>query len=696
MGMEIVIFGGTVEGRLLAESLLGTELKLHICVATEYGASLLPEGENMVVHTGRMEEEEMEGFLNGISPAYCLDATHPYAFQVTENIRTACEKQEIPYIRIYRREENASDFASVRNVEEAAGFLKDTTGNILITTGSKELEKYRVIPEYEVRCFARVLPTVPVLEKCAALGFEGRNLIAMQGPFSEEMNYALMKQCGIKWMVTKNSGKEGGYQEKCEAALRAGVNILVVERPQENFAEEADFGAPVSGKADAGIRAKAGVMNLSQAISFLKQFLPGSSAERRKVYLIGMGPGNSELLTEEARKCIRKCDVLIGAGRMLDIAMAAVKEVGEKPVFKSYKKEEIAAFLKEHPEYPQAGVLYSGDIGFYSGARGMQELLKEFQVQGVSGISAPLYFLNKLGVPWEDTMLASCHGKKINLIPLIKTNRRVCVLLGEKGRIAEISRTLLAFHMDLVKITVGERLSYPEERIVSGTAADMVSVEFDSLSVALFENAAADEGRTAPGIKDDDFIRGKVPMTKEEIRILSLAKLGLSENSVLYDIGAGTGSISIEAALCCPYGQVYAIEKKPEAAALIRENKIRFQTENLEIIEGTAPECLKELKAPDCVFIGGSSGRLISVIREVRKKNPSARFAVNAITLETMSEINRIKEEFPEYEEMDIIQVNVARSKKLAGYHLLNAENPVMIASFGSVSGQERNGCQNE
>lgn len=698
--MRIVIFGGTAEGRLLAESFRGTELELHICVATEYGASLLPKRENIVVHMGRMQEEEMEDFLAEISPSYCLDATHPYAARVTENIRRACEIQKISYIRIYRKKEDASEFVSVRkeegtsefvsvgNVEEAAGFLQDTTGNILITTGSKELEKYKVIPEYTRRCFARVLPTVSVLEKCAELGFEGRNLIAMQGPFNEEMNYALMKQCDIKWMVTKNSGKEGGYQEKCEAALRAGVNILVVERPKECLAGGKDIGEPGTDEETAEkTAAQEKVMNLPRAISFLKQLLPASEAEKRKVYLISMGPGNPELLTEEARKCIQKSQVLIGAQRMLDISRAAVKEAGEKPVFKSYLKEEIAAFLREHTEYLQAAVLYSGDVGFYSGARGMKELLTDFQIQEVSGISSPVYFLNKLGIPWDETLLASCHGKQINLIPLIKTHKRVCVLLGERDRIARVSRSLLAFHMDKVKITVGERLSYPEERIISGTAADMVSGEFDSLSVALFENDAAEDGRIAARIRDEAFIRGKVPMTKEEIRTLSLSKLGLWENAVLYDIGAGTGSVSIEASLWCPSGQVYAIEKKPEAAALIKENKIRFQAENLEIIEGTAPECLKELKEPDCVFIGGSSGRLIPIIREVRKKNPSARFVVNAVTLETMSEISRIKEEFPEYREMEVIQVNVARSRSLAGYQLMNAENPVMIASFGPVSG---------
>ncbi len=184
------------------------------------------------------------------------------------------------------------------------------------------------------------------------------------------------------------------------------------------------------------------------------------------------------------------------------------------------------------------------------------------------------------------------------------------------------------------------------------------------------------------GIKDSEFIRGKVPMTKEEIRILSIAKLQLAGDSVLYDIGAGTGSVSVEAALQHSKGIVYAIERNAAGIDLIRANRDKFKISNMEVVEGEAPECLDGLPAPTHVFIGGSGGRLIEIIRAVREQNNAARFVVNAVTLETIGELRKIRDVFPEYSNMEIVQIGVSRSKEMGGYHMMCAENPVYIASF--------------
>ncbi len=184
------------------------------------------------------------------------------------------------------------------------------------------------------------------------------------------------------------------------------------------------------------------------------------------------------------------------------------------------------------------------------------------------------------------------------------------------------------------------------------------------------------------GIKDTEFIRGNVPMTKEEIRILSVAKLQLEEDSIVYDIGAGTGSVSIVAALQCVKGTIYAIERNSEGVELIHANKEKFGVTNLQLVEGTAPDCLETLPAPTHVFIGGSGGKLIDIIRTVREKNPKARFVLNAVTLETLGEIQKIREAFPEYEDIEVIQVGVSKSRKLGEYHLMTAENPVYIITL--------------
>ena len=178
-------------------------------------------------------------------------------------------------------------------------------------------------------------------------------------------------------------------------------------------------------------------------------------------------------------------------------------------------------------------------------------------------------------------------------------------------------------------------------------------------------------------------------MTKEEIRVISLSKLKLRGGFVLYDIGAGTGSVSVEAALSSDSGTVYAIEKNPQAVSLIVRNKCKFRAENLEVIEGEAPEAFRALPAPTHVFIGGSGKKLIEIIRSVREKNRHARFVLNAVTLETIAQIEEIGRTFCAYRNPEVVQVNTAKSRPLLGYHLMSAQNPVYIVSFGGKDEEE-------
>lgn len=265
--MKVVIFGGTTEGRQLAEYLIQLNKKqkmqtieVHVCVASEYGAQVLPDDAALKVHVGRLEQEDMQGFLQAVQADICVDATHPYAVIVTQNIYQACKAVEVPYVRVRRemQEESpnvnqnvqvncahiedadgemhtceASDSVYVKDTQAAIDYLKGVTGNILITTGSKELHLYTQIPDYESRCTARVLPTPSVVEACTELGFTGKHLICMQGPFDLEMNLATLRYANADFLVTKASGKNGGYDEKCEAALAAGVHLVVIGRPRE-------------------------------------------------------------------------------------------------------------------------------------------------------------------------------------------------------------------------------------------------------------------------------------------------------------------------------------------------------------------------------------------------------------------------------------------------------------------------------
>lgn len=472
---KIIIFGGTIEGRKLVEALQGSDIQLYVCVATYYAATLLPDGDGIEVLVGRLDEDAMEKLFADITPDLCLDSTHPYAVEVTDNIQKACDKTGLPYIRVVREEDSFSEMMDdntdkenfsdkvwfVDSVEEAANMLCETAGNIFITTGSKELEKYCVIPDFEKRCIARVLSTPEVLDKCKALGFAGKNVIAMQGPFSVEMNTLMLKEKDAKWLVTKCSGNAGGYWEKCEAAMALDVNLVIIGRPRETSME---------------------VKSLSQTLAYVKDRFQ-ISLHKPVIYLVAMGPGSEKLLTKEARGVLESADLLIGSKRVLDIWRDGKK----KPHFISYQKDEIIDYIKNNPQYHTIALCYSGDIGFYSGAKNMAEVLKDYEVHTVSGISSVTYFLNKIHKPWDEVTLASCHGKTVDVVKLLEANSQVCVLLGGKDSLSELCRQLENTKYEDVRIILGSRLSYDREKIIEGTMKDFVNEKIEDLSIVYFE-----------------------------------------------------------------------------------------------------------------------------------------------------------------------------------------------------------------
>lgn len=390
--------------------------------------------------------------------------------------------------------------------------------------------------------------------------------------------------------------------------------------------------------------------------------------------------GNEKNRTVEAEQICQSAELLIGARRMLQ----SVKTEG-KAVFESYKPDEIAAYLAEHPQYETAAVLLSGDIGFYSGAKKLYDAiertegLEQMEIYPVSGISSVVYFCGKLGVSWEDVHLLSLHGRKQNLIDAVKYHEKVFVLCGEKDGIPKICCKLKEYGLGDVKVAVGTDLSYEQERIVQGTAESLMKEDFAPLSVLLICNPDVKK-RIGHGLDDDLFLRGKVPMTKSEVRSISLSKLRLHKDAVVWDVGAGTGSVSIEAASLAKDGVVYAIEKKDEAIDLLEQNKRKFGIDNLEIIKGLAPEALEGLPAPTHAFIGGSSGNLKEILEVLLEQNPRVRVVINAIALETVAEAMQCLKSMA-FTDVDIAQVSVAKGKKLDSYEMMMGQNPVYIFS---------------
>ncbi len=685
---QIIVFAGTTEGRLLSEWLSGEGLKVLACVATEYGSLLMKDQEHLEVRQGRLTRDEMKLLFQREEQPLVLDATHPYAVEVSENIRTACESAGCEYLRLIRsanhaheiplntkalgmdiqggepaeQEQTKNNCVTVGSVKEAADWLAETKGRILVTTGSKELHYFTGIPNYQERAYARVLATPEVVTHCRELGFTGKHLICMQGPFSKEMNTAMLRQFDASWMVTKESGKEGGFDEKLEAAKEAGAKVVLVRRPPEQK----------------GVSVEEGIALLRERFSL--ETYPTLSAGKReenagnKVILAGIGMGTPETMTKEVWEAFQKADCILGAGRMLESFQAL-----GKPMLNAYDPDKMTAYVREHPEYKRIAVALSGDVGFYSGAK---RLIGAFEQEGLSvelmpGISSVAYLCGRLRIAWEDVKLMSIHGRKGNLIGAVRENLRTFTLLGGKDNAEALCRELLYYGMDQVTVYIGERLHYQEERITKGTPGELLGQSFDGLCAALIENPDY-KGRTPSCIPDEEFVRGKAPMTKSEIRCLSVAKLELCRDSLVYDIGAGTGSVSVEMAFQVPEGTVWAIEKEREACKLIGENCKKFQVSNVEIREGTAPEALADLPAPTHAFIGGSSGNLKEILELLLKKNPKIRVVINAVTLETIGETAQCLKELP-FAGIEAVQVQMAKGKTLGRYQLMMGQNPVYI-----------------
>lgn len=408
--------------------------------------------------------------------------------------------------------------------------------------------------------------------------------------------------------------------------------------------------------------------------------------KRQKISLVGIGMGVRRSMTIEAAEAVRSCDCLIGAQRMLSAAQDARHgTAGQVPELCEYNADRIVTYVAAHPEYSHVAVVLSGDTGFYSGAKKLLEMFASnsdrYEVELIPGISSVVCLASRLKTTWEDGALVSLHGQEENFIQTVNKNYKTFLLLGGKGTGGRLISALKDYRMDDVTVYIGSRLSYPDEMVVWGHPGGLSDSDADGLCAAMILNPQPDK-RTGPHVPDEEFIRGKVPMTKAEVRAVSLAQMELTEDAVVYDVGAGTGSVSVEAARSGDRIRVYAIEKKPEAVRLLEQNRRKFRTDGIRIIEGEAPQALRELEPPTHMFIGGSSGNLCEILRIVLKKNPAVRIVVNAISLETMGEVMTAIEEGL-LRDAQVTQIMASRSRVLGRYHMMTGQNPVYIISSG-------------
>ena len=669
---KMLLLAGTTEGRRLSEHLAASKVAHTVCVATEYGEIVMKENPMVNIHVGRMDREQMLAYLRRERFEIVVDATHPYAKEVTENIRAAAGEAGIPCLRLQRDTEADSDEPGVLHFdtnEACARALGQIEGNILLTTGSKELSVYCQDPALRERLYARVLPGIESIRLCMENGIAGKQILALQGPFTTQMNEAIIRQYQIRCIVTKQSGSAGGYPEKLEAAARQGIMACVIGRPQ----------------------VQEGMSYQEVCLELEKQCGVKLQQENAlEILLAGIGMGDRRTMTGEVQEELQRADYVFGASRML---AGLSQQSNAKPY---YMPEQVIPCLHEIQEEEQgqavkrALLLFSGDSGFYSGCQNMYKALQEeiksgrlrASVRILPGISSIAYLAAAAGESYQDAKIYSLHGTGLTgIVGKVQRSAKTFFLLSGVKDVNYLGRLLEEAGLSGCEIVLGYQLSYPEEQILHLTPGECRERKETGLYTCLVKNPRAGRKRLTHGMAEEAFSRGKVPMTKEEVREVSICKLGLFEGAVVYDIGSGTGSVAVEVAALSDTLQVYAIERKPEAIALTRENCLKYHLDNITVVEGEAPEAFHDLPVPTHAFIGGSGGRLSELLTALYEANPTMRVVVNAVSLETISELTKLVKSYPTEQE-EIVQLQASRAVMAGSYHLMRAENPVYICSF--------------
>lgn len=410
----------------------------------------------------------------------------------------------------------------------------------------------------------------------------------------------------------------------------------------------------------------------------------------RKVTIIGAGPGNPDLLSRAALDAIDIADLVIGAHR----ALVGIDVPPDVVRCELVKTADIVAALTDAASWQRAVVVMTGDVGLFSGARRVVEALSgdaQMDVRVIPGISSASYLAARLARPWQDWRFVSAHGVVCDIVAEAERAGELFLATSGGEDPSRLSGELVQAGFGDARVTVAERLSYPDERITCATASEIAGQTFDDLNVMLIEFAGGVASSRWPyassGIPDELFIRGDVPMTKQEVRAVALAKLRLTATDTVWDVGAGTGSVSIEAALVARAGSVWSVERNAAGVRLIRENADAFGCGNVHAVPGVAPDALAKLPVPDAVFVGGSAGELPSIVEAALEKNSQVRLCVPCVTVETLTEACALLSG-SRFKGFEACQVSAARAEAVGSHHLMKAQNPVFLVSARGAGGE--------
>ena len=395
----------------------------------------------------------------------------------------------------------------------------------------------------------------------------------------------------------------------------------------------------------------------------------------RKFYIIGAGMGAPDSLTGEAVHALAASDAVFATQRL-----AAVCDRAVVCPFDRLAAEAIAS------DAPTVSVLVSGDVGFFSAAGRLRGQLAPYgDVRLVCGLSSMQYFCAKLGVSYDDACVRSLHGRAGSILGAVSYHKKIFVLTGGENTAPKVCKTLADAGLGGLTVHLGENLGAADERIQTGTAETLAAEDCGNLAVLLIEHP--DAVNAYEPVRDDMLTRAKVPMTKEEVRWVSVSRLAVQPRDTVWDVGAGTGAVTLELARKASDGLVYAVERKPEAVALLRENRAKLGGYNVQIVEGAAPDALEALPAPDHVFVGGSGGAMRRILEIAKQKNPAVRVVVNAIALETLHETQAALSVLG-FADIEVTQLSAARGKAVGPYTMMTANNPVFILSGGGADAE--------
>ena len=373
-----------------------------------------------------------------------------------------------------------------------------------------------------------------------------------------------------------------------------------------------------------------------------------------KLWLVGGGSGQPDYLLPLAKQVLEQADCVIASERFLKLA-AGKKQIPMK---------QLSALLEQLPtllENDSVAILVSGDPLLYSFYRTVRNRYPDWDITVIPGIGSLQLLGAKFGLTMEDAFISSLHGKPYTAGSI------AC---------AVAQHALTFFFCSATTMYIGADLTYETEQTWSGAPEQFCSAENPALCVTAVRNPNPKPVGTAGFLPDDAFLRNGAPMTKEEVRAVIISKLRLQPDSIVWDLGAGTGSVSITCAKCCPYGQVYAVEYQEQALDILRQNCAYLQAENVTVVAGRAEDMLSELPVPDCIFIGGSNGAFPEILQQIQQLPKPVRLVVSAVTLETQAEVTQLLQGAPQ---LEVIPVFSGQSRKVGRYHVLQPHHPVLL-----------------